>query len=369
MGIKVLEVNVDDYLHGGVYQLVTEWVRLMPPEFKIDIAALEPFEDPAHIEALKEQNCDVYYVGADINKIKKQRAIYRNMRELIEREHYDVVHLHSDVAHKILVSGLAAKKCKVPKIIFHSHANDVEGSHKKLRIMFHKMCAKVLKGIPAVRIATSEDAGKWMFPGSKNFIVLDNGIDYAKYYYSGETRERVRQEMGLEDRFVIGFVGRFVDQKNPFYLLDIMSRVHTEIPDAVLVCIGQGRFEDEFKSRARDMGLDEKIIMLGGVDNVPDYYQAMDALIMPSNFEGFGLVAVEAQISGTPIIASEYVPDMTRISDLITYLPIGAEDADKWAEALKGFKAHAKYDVRAEIDHKYDMSRMIATLADIYGNS
>ena len=366
MQIRVLEVNVDDYLHGGVYQLVCEWVRTFPENIKIDIAALEEFEDPAHVEELKKRNCNVYYVGTKENKIKKQIAIYKNVKRLIQEQKYDVVHLHSDVAHKILVSGMAAKKCGVKKIIFHSHANDVEGNHKGLRRIFHKLCAVMLKSIPAVHIATSQDAGKWMFPGAGDVIILNNGVDYENYRYDGAVRKQVREKLKIQDRFVIGFVGRFVDQKNPFYLLDIMEKVKTEIPGALLMCIGQGRLLDEFESMAVQKGLQDNVRLLGGADNVKDYYQAMDIMLMPSNFEGFGLVAVEAQASSTPIAASDKVPEMTRISSLISYLPIGTENTGIWVNEIKKYLHYEKEDRQDEMDHVYDLKNMVDELTAIY---
>ena len=366
MNCKVLEVNVDDYLHGGVYQLVTEWVRTFPENIKIDIAALEPFEDPEHITTLKSQNCDVFYVGADINKIKKQKIIYNNIKALIEREHYDVVHLHSDVAHKILVSGLAAKRSGVKKIIFHSHANGVEGGHKKLRVLFHRMCAGMLKKVPAVHIATSKEAGQWMFPGDDSFIVMPNGVDYDRYRFDGSVREKVKAELGFTDSLVLGFAGRFREPKNPMYLLDILENVVKTVPEARLLCIGEGDMKEEFERAAAQRGLSRYIVTMGVVDNLQDYYQAMDIMLMPSVFEGFGLVAVEAQASGTPVLASENIPAITKISDLITYLPIGADDAALWSEEVTKLKGYIKKDVSDELSWEYDIRKMNGELINIY---
>ena len=368
--MKVLEVNIDDLYYGGVYALMSRIIAKMPDDIQIDIAALEPFERQDHIDFLKKYGCDVYYVGSDTNKIVKQLYIYNAVNTLIKKNQYDVVHLHSDVAHKILVSGLAAKACGVKKIVFHSHANDVEGKHKKARRVFHRICARIISGIPAIHIATSREAAAWMFPKDKpqDTIILDNGIEYERFRFNESVRGKVRKKIGLEDELLLGFIGRFVYQKNPFYLLDIMKAIQNEIPKAKLLCIGEGFLKDEFIQQAIHENLIDKVTVLDGTDYVEEYYQAMDQVLMPSQFEGFGLVAVEAQISGTPVLASEHVPTITKISDLITYLPIGKENIDQWAAEIKKQADHHKQDTFEDLDRRYDISGIVQKLSDIYRN-
>ena len=202
--MKVLEVNVDDHLYGGVYVLVKSIIQYLPKHIRADVAALEPFDDKNHITELNEYGSEVYYVGSKRNKVLKQIDIYRNIKQLIKEKQYDVVHLHSDVSHKILVSALAARKA--PKLVFHAHANDAEGKFLILRRIFHKMCCVFLKRIPADYLATSADAGKWMFPWAKkeDVIVLNNGIDYHRFEFDIKKREEKRKELGYrDDEFVI----------------------------------------------------------------------------------------------------------------------------------------------------------------------
>lgn len=366
MKIKVLEVNVDDYLYGGVYVLVTELIRTLPPDMKTDIAALEPFVEPSHVEGLKQNNCTVHYVGFGGNKIIKQLHIYRNVKALIEKERYDVVHLHSDVAHKILVSAMAAEKCGVKKIIFHSHASNAEGSHRKLRGIFHRICAKRMLKIPAVHLATSKEAGEWMYPGTDDFTVLQNGVDYKKYAYDPTVRQQIRRDWKLEDKLVIGYVGRIVEAKNPFFLIDLMMRMKELAPEAVLLCIGEGHLLEELKKRIRENDLEDQFLFLGLTDRIQDYYQAMDAVVLPSDFEGFGLVVVEAQISGTPVVASTNVPEITRISDLVTYLPADREHMADWCSALLRYRGQDKADRNVTLDDRYDLHHMTDFLIGLY---
>ena len=364
--LKVLEVNVDDHLYGGVYVLVKNIIKYLPSYINADIAALEPFDDDNHIKELNGYGSNVYYVGSNRNKILKQIEIYRNVKKLIKENQYDVVHLHSDVSHKILVSALASKRAK--KLIFHSHANDADGGHLRARRLFHRFCCLFLKGIPATYIATSKDSGKWMFPWAKeeDIIILDNGIEYRRYSLDLNKRKKIREELCIKDQLLIGLFGRFVPPKNPLYAVDILHAILKENQNVRMLCIGEGPLKQEFIQRIKEAGLDKYVMFMGNTDVIEDYYQAIDVLIMPSNNEGFGLVAVESQISGTPTLVSTNVPEMTRISKIIQYLPLGPNDVDKWKDAIIDAKNYIKKDISREIDYKYELCHLVDKIASIY---
>lgn len=365
--LRVLEVNVDDHLYGGVYVLVKNIIANLPPNITADIAALEPFDDNKHIKELENYGSTVYYVGSKRNKILKQLDIYRNVKRIVAQNEYDVVHLHSDVSHKILVSALAARKAK--KLIFHSHNNDAEGKHIIIRRMFHRFCCLFLRMIPATYIATSSDAGRWMFPWTNDnqVIILDNGIDYQRYEYNAEVRKEKRKELLINDKeFVIGLFGRFVYQKNPSFAMNVLEKLAGKDKDIKMLCIGEGPLKQDIIRELKKRKLDDKVIFIGNTDKIEDYYQAIDALIMPSNFEGFGLVAVESQISGTPTLVSNNVPEKTRISDLIQFLPIQEEDVEQWCNLLIDAKTYVKHNVSDEIDKKYELRTLVKAVAEIY---
>lgn len=368
--LRVLEVNVDDHLYGGVYVLVKNMIANLPSDITADIAALEPFDDDKHIKELEKYGSKVYYVGSKRNKILKQLDIYKNVKKIVERNKYDVVHLHSDVSHKILVSALAARRAG--KLVFHSHSNDAEGKHITIRRAFHKICCLFLKMIPAQYVATSLEAGKWMFPWATDnqITVLDNGISYNRFGFDEAKRKKKRTELALQNEdFVIGLFGRFVYPKNPFFAIDILEEMQRKDNNVKLLSIGEGPLKQDFIRELEEKKLTERAIIIGNTDTIEDYYQAIDALIMPSNFEGFGLVAVEAQISGTPTIVSNNVPKKTRISDLIHYLPINEDSVNHWCEALEKSKLYKKHSIINEIDKKYELKKLIEKIVEIYGKN
>lgn len=162
--MKVLEVNVDDLHSGGVYSLVKNVIVDKNADIKIDIGAIERFVNIENIKTLNNYNCDVYYVGYEGCKWKKQFVCFNNLRKLLKRNNYDCVHIHADVSNKLLVSALAAKSVGVKKIILHSHAAGVDGNHRLAKRNIHFICRRLLIHIGTDFVACSGVAAAWMFP-------------------------------------------------------------------------------------------------------------------------------------------------------------------------------------------------------------
>lgn len=120
--IKVLEVNVDDLHTGGVYSLVKNVIEHSSKEIQIDIGAIEKFVNQKNVEHFEALGSKVYYLGYEGSKWKKQIVCYKNLKKLLEEKKYDFVHIHADVANKLLVSALAAKRAGVKRVVVHSHA-------------------------------------------------------------------------------------------------------------------------------------------------------------------------------------------------------------------------------------------------------
>ena len=108
--MKVLEVNVDDVGLGGVYALVRNVITNKPEGLKMDIACIAEFENPDNAAALNRLGTDVHFIGTTSGKLSRPRAYYLNALRLIQREQYDCVHIHGDVAYLLLIFAMAAKK-------------------------------------------------------------------------------------------------------------------------------------------------------------------------------------------------------------------------------------------------------------------
>lgn len=119
------------------------------------------------------------------------------------------------------------------------------------------------------------------------------------------------------DIFVLGHVGRFSYQKNHEFLIDVFKSVYETNKNIRLLVIGQGELEDRIHERICRYGLEDVVCHIRSTPAVNEYMQAMDAFLFPSRYEGLGIVAVEAQVAGLPIIVSESIPYDIHLTDLV----------------------------------------------------
>lgn len=162
---------------------------------------------------------------------------------------------------------------------------------------------------------------------------MRNAIETKDYAFSSEIRERMRREHHLEEKTVIGHVGRFNMQKNHNRILDIFAAYTRIDPNAVLLLIGEGELEDKIKEKANKMQLTDKVIFAGLQSNVHEWYMAMDLFLMPSLFEGLPVVGIEAQATGLKCLFSDAVTDEIVLSSYSDRISLSATD-DEWAKKL-----------------------------------
>ncbi|MFA0322568.1 glycosyltransferase, partial [Vibrio sp. 10N.222.55.A3] len=230
----------------------------------------------------------------------------------------------------------------------------------------HKFNKIRIKKLVTERFACSKLAGDWMFNDS--FKVINNAIDVNKFKFNLQDREQIRKEFGIHGKFVIGHIGRFVEQKNHEFLVNIFHEVAKLDNDAVLLLIGEGPLQSKIRSKVEIEGLSEKIIFADSRKDIPNLLSAMDVMVLPSNFEGLGIVLVEAQASGIKAITSkDVVPLEAKTTDLLEYLPLGAP-VQLWADKILSNKEpYIRDDKFVEIKaNGYEISDLVERLQSFY---
>ena len=217
--------------------------------------------------------------------------------------------------------------------------------------------------------ACSDEAGKYLFK-NKKFNIMRNAIDSKKFMYNEKIRNDIRNELMIQDNLVIGHVGRFHQQKNHKFLLDVFAKIREKRVNAKLLLIGTGPLEDEIKMKVNNLGLDNDVIFLGNRKDMCKIYQGMDIMIFPSIFEGFGIVTIEAQASGVPVLCSNNLPKEVEITPICKKLSLD-ESAEVWAEeALKLLEMnYSKESMQAKIiESGFDVSTTAMDIQNYYLN-
>ena len=252
---------------------------------------------------------------------------------IIKNGHYNIVHsnMNSLSGFPLFAAWLASAKVR----ILHNHTTDTKA--EGLRTVIKTSLRPFAKMFANKYWACSKLAAEWMY-GKKavnagKITIINNAIDLDKFAFNQEKRDKLRKELGLEGKFVIGHVGRFMKQKNHEFLIDIFAEVAKKRDNAVLVLIGDGLLMETIKNKVRDFHLADKVLFLGVRNDVADLYNVMDVFLFPSLYEGLGMVAVEAQVNGLPVVASTEVPVEAKVSDNIKWVTLNME-AKKWEKEI-----------------------------------
>lgn len=259
---------------------------------------------------------------------------YKGVKRLLHSYYYDVVHVDASTPLDVVI-GLAAKHSGVKTIVLHSH---IAGDTKKSRVrtIYMNICRSLMKSSFTHYFAISDSSAKFMFPktvySNKNYSIYRNGIIADKYIPDSMKRDEIRRKLGIEDKFVVGHIGRFSNEKNHEFLMNVFAEIAKQNSRAVLLLIGTGPLVDTIKEKCKKLKIYEKVIFYGTTYEVPSLLDAMDVFVFPSKFEGLGIAAIESQCSGLPTFVSEGVPNEADISDL--FIRINGFYPDEWAKKI-----------------------------------
>ena len=217
--------------------------------------------------------------------------------------------IHSHVIHLNFFYYPIAKFYGIKNIIQHSHAT--KWSDKFFNGLRNRFLFLFARPFISKKLACSDLAGKFLF--KKNYIVINNGIDTEKFKFNQEIRDKIRKELNIENKFVIGHVGRFSHEKNHDFIIDVFNEIYNQDKNSILLLIGDGPLKKGIEQEVKELDLNNNVIFTGIKSNVNDYYQVMDVFVLPSLQEAFPVVAIEAQASGLPCLFSNCMTDKVAI--------------------------------------------------------
>lgn len=327
--IRVLQC-VNDMHRAGLETMLMNYFRNMDRnEVVFDFLSHRPWKAD-YDDEIAELGGRVYY--APRLYPQKYPAYFRFMRSFFNQHHeYQIVHSHIDAMSYLPL--LAAKRAGVPTRIAHSHNTGIDPDLKyPLKMYFRHR----LPDVATDYVACGAEAGKFLF-GDRPFIVVPNAVDASLFAYNQEVRNRVRRQLQLGDRFVIGSVGRLTYQKNLPFLVNVFNELVKLYPGSVLLIIGGGEEESALKKRVEKYGISDRVLFLGVRSDVNELYQAMDVFVMPSRYEGLPVVGVEAQFAGLPCVFSDRITQEIKLSSRASFLSLSLPP-QQWARHVLGLR-------------------------------
>lgn len=281
-------------------------------------------------------------VKTPLDLIRWQQELYT----IFKMGLHAVVHAHLEPETRLILRQ--AKRAGIPVRIAHSH------STRSLRPLLKRLIGKCFEWFVPWEatqfFAASRMAGEWLFGApiceSDRFQVFKNAIDCEAFRFKSETRAQKRAELALENELTLIHVGRFSPEKNHTFLIDILAEIVKQKPDTLLLLVGNGSLEAEIQAKAVSLGLEMNVRFLGSRGDVSELMQAADIFLLPSLYEGLGIVAIEAQTSGLPTLLSSKVPQEAWISPLAESLPLIS--CQIWAKKIAGLTLPTKREHLAE---------------------
>lgn len=334
--MRVLEVFGEPIASGGQEAFIFNVLRHMD-RTDLTVDFFTPYfcsnsDYKALIEACGGQ---LFRMGLPFRPGKSRRNIIRPLREHLRHEPYDAVHIHSGSTTILAYGAYTAHAAGVPQIIVHSHV----AAQKSLKhSLIRAYAAPYFRKYPTAFCACSYEAGEAKFPEEilrSRLQIIKNGIDLERFAFNPDVRTEYRRQLGMADGTVLlGHVGRFSEQKNHRFDLEVLQALRKQRPvlDIKLLWIGEGELEPDLRQMVKAMQLEDTVIFQGVVNNVNDYLQAVDVFLFPSLYEGLGIVGVEAQAAGLPVLASDAIPEELQLTDSIRFLPI--ENPEVWASMI-----------------------------------
>lgn len=359
---------------GGIETWLVHMLRhrdMFSVDHEIVLTKNEPGE---YEQEVREMGIPIHRLPVGWSKI----AWLRSFRRFLEKGGpFAVVHSH---AYFFSAPALTvAKSAGVRSRIAHCHTARSRGrDHRNFRHNLRRAIAlRWLRRVATVRIGITEAAieeiagARWR--NEQGAKVLLYGFDFDRNRGAAARAADLRDRLGIGSSSpVIGHVGRFEDVKNHAFLLEAFAASLEHLPAAHLVLVGDGPLRNEVVGRAASLGLADRIHFAGTTDDVAAFMSMFDLFVLPSWSEGLGIVCVEAQAAGTPVLASDGVPaEASVISGGVQYMPLDVGPAE-WGRSIASRLREPPLDpltCLADVEASgFGISHCIAELDNIYSS-
>ncbi|WP_339147767.1 MULTISPECIES: glycosyltransferase family 1 protein [unclassified Sutcliffiella] len=325
--IRVLHAVVNMNRGGAETLLMNLYRNIDRTKIQFDFLTCKEGVFDKEIQSLGGKVHRIPYI-TDVGHMGYIKALKQFFKSNLE---YKIVHSHMDKMSGLVLK--VAKEHNVPTRIAHSHNTSSEGN--AIAKLYKWYVGKDILRCATHYMACSEKAAEWLFKTKfQNAQILKNGIEPENFRFISFNRERIRREFGIKDSdFLIGHIGRFNEQKNHNFLIDVFAKIAKVDKNACLLLVGDGVLREQLKKKVRNLKLEEKVIFAGVRSDIPLLLQGMDLFAFPSLHEGLPVTLIEAQSASVPCLISDVITEEVDLGlGLVKYLPI--KKHDQWVDAI-----------------------------------
>ena len=337
---------------GGVGIFVRDFTTHFDDRVHVDFLIYTEQRDTVFQKAIRKKDTRIYYLPELTMKayVKLLRLTDEFFR--VHAREYDIVHLTYPGQVGMVLKP--AKKYGVPYRIIHSFNtrlsdNPLKSIRNKLFIMNYKKYANVY-------LACSRNAGEYLYgkkmAESSQVTYIMNAIDCEEYRFDESKRIGMRRELGVSDDTKLFLaVGRLEEQKNIGFAVDVFNEILKKNSNARLIIIGDGPLKQSIVQKVSGYGISDSVVFAGFTNRLNDYFNAADALLFPSLYEGLPITVIDAQNSGLPCILSDTISEEVVLTDLVHMRSLN-DTPEQWADTCLSACCQQRRDYTDEITKK-----------------
>lgn len=250
----------------------------------------------------RPEHQEIELIKVNLNDVRTLLPAYIKLAKVIKKFRPDVVHSH--MVHANILTRLVRISTPMDKLISTAHSNNEGGSLRMLGYRLTHRLANLSTNVSQKATQAFEDMGAVPNDGMQTIY---NGISLEKFNHIPEARARLEKELDLNRSYkIVLAVGRFNEQKDYPNLLQAISLLKKEVnyPFKVIIA-GDGELSGLIEEKIDSLDLKEDIILLGRRNDIPSLMSAADLFVLPSKYEGFGLVVAEAMACECLVIATD----------------------------------------------------------------
>lgn len=329
--MRILTYGLVGTNRGGIETFLLNMNESMSGNCVFDYVVEE--DECIHGSRIADNGGRVYYIAGRRHNPLANLADNWNLLRKARKNHWKAYFNVSSLSWVFPI--VEARLLGVDTFVHAHNAAFVDCNNTFIHRIANRIGRGVLRRLKIKRLSCSRPCTEFIFGSNSDVELVRNAVSVERFRFSESTREWMRSRLGVSNRLVIGFMGRFAYQKHPDYLVDIACLMEGASFPWSIVMVGDGPMRKEVEQEVSDKGLRDCFIFAGNVDNPSDYLQAFDLLLLPSRHEGLPYVAIEAQASGLPCFLSDAITREVSVTDLVSFLPVDGFSPDRWVKAIE----------------------------------
>ncbi|TLS78403.1 glycosyltransferase family 1 protein [Mariprofundus erugo] len=312
--------------------------------------------------------------------VSRTFSFMKGLRKIVKHGKFDVVHSHHDLMSAVYFMALIG--LPIGKRIIHIHNTSLSlPTSSKLKAAFLKRMFRSVCRLLADHVVGVSDPALDAFRNkvdkrkvSPEYSVIHCGVDLSKYKIKQNIRQEFRSTLPFpSDAMIILFVGRLIDYKNPYYVLDVLVNLPENLSGTCAVFVGIGPLEAGLRKRVIEMSLQDRVVILGWRNDAFQIMQSSDLLLWPSienPMEGLGLGVVEAQAAGLRVLMSRSVPsEAIIIPEMVDVIPLSVGPriwAEQIARTIKRRPIESDMCLERVRNSSFNISNSLSSILELY---